>query len=534
MVLLRSGTIVFASKDEKPARKNTKQKVSSKTKSESSKILDDLIDDEESSEEEYSSDEDLWMEQDYERDIPKSIKTNVKLTNSFNRLARKIKKKEPTIEMILESKIRMKRKLYLMEKFYIYKLSTPYSEERYYLKKELLEKLNYYQKEYDDFRGNKDKFISLEKNQENDSDLMNIKKMLLNLETSEKNLQILSQKFSLLESRSSFDDEYYKNLNWVRLCLNIPFTKIKPIPYMNHVCKFLEFLRAEMDRELYGMEEAKEKILLYVHNRILNPLTQNFPLALLGKPGLGKTSIATLLSRVLQIPFQQINMGGVSSPEFFLGFDSCYVGSKPGRIAKALIQSEYKNTILFFDEFDKCESKEVINCMLHITDSSQNHHFHDNYFGEIDIDLSSCWFIMSMNNRPEDKALDDRMSYVQIPEYTEKDKLQILKNYLIPRALDDLTITQSDIVFTDEVILFFIQKVNPELSGIRLIKQKISDIISKIIFLVRNPNIKTTFSLPPKYKNKLQFPFVITTDIIEILLQDMNRNQNQSFMQMYL
>lgn len=497
--------------------------------------LDDLIDDEEEeseSEEDEDSDfeEDDFLEEEFE--TPKEIRQKRNLEKRFDRLVQRIKKNEPTLEKIINLKIRLKRKLYLLQQYYIYKSSFPYTEERYFLKKQLLEKIKYYEKEYIDYIDNKETFDRLEKSEKSEGDIIHLKSKLLGTKTNDNNLKILFQKFSVLESRGSHDEEFFKLFNWLKLSLNLPFEKICKLPNQNEISTFMQHIRIEMDKELYGMIEVKEKILLYIHNRIVNPYTQNFPLALLGKPGIGKTSIALLISKVLSLPFQQISMGGINNSEFLLGFDSCYVGSKPGQIAQALIQMQAKNGILFFDEFCKIsENKDIVSAMLHITDNSQNHNFRDNFFGNLQIDLSTCLFIMSMNEKPLNKALDDRLNYIHIPEYSEKDKIQIVKNYLLPKCLKNLNISPSFIVFQQEAIVYFIRKVSPDVSGIRLLKQNLTDMLSKILFLINNPELKTSFSLPVHVK--LEYPFIIDTNVIDKLI--VTRNEiNQSITQMYI
>lgn len=512
MVILRSGKKVFCFEDSKQASESIVEQD------------EESFDDDETYYTSSSIEEEDWMDEIFE--IPNDIKDDEKLLQNFNTIVDRIKSNEPSLEMILTLKIRMKRKIDLLQKFYIYKNSFPYTEERYFLKKELLKKIQMYQIEYKEFIKNKDRYKKLENAKRMDSDLVSLKSNILNLDTKKENLKIIFQKFNHLESRSSTDEEFHKLFYWLKLCIAIPFEKIKKFPCSDGIPSFMKNVKKEMDKELYGMNDVKEKILLYIHNRILNPETHSFPLALIGPPGIGKTSIAILISKVMHIPFHQISLGGITNPEFLLGFDSCYVGSKPGRISEALMKMKYKNGCLFFDEFDKIsDNKDVVNAMLHITDYTQNNNFHDNYFADISIDLSNCWIITSMNHKPENKALDDRMSYVYLSEYTEKEKVTIVKDYLIPKSLQNLNISTSSFSISKESIEHFVRKVSPDKSGIRLLKQKISEIFSKLIFLISNPDMETSFQLHPKYKSKLHYPFSINPDVIDILLR---KHENES------
>ena len=487
-----------------------------------------IISDEESESEE---EEEEFLEESFP--IPHSLQQNksVKLKNYYHRLIKKIKKKEPTIERILKSEMRMKRKLEMIQQFFIFKFSYPYSEERLYKKKKMMEKLVQYEREFQDFKKNKTKFTNLEEMEKADSDLIQMKSKLMEIETSEKNMKILFQKYNALESKSTtsaMDDEFFKALNWFRLCLKLPFNRrieVTP-PYHNEISKFLYTIRQELDKELYGMTHVKEQLLLYVHNRLMNPITDNnAPLCLLGEPGVGKTSIATVLAKVLYLPYAQINMGGVHNSEFLLGFDSCYVGSKPGKIANALIQSSYKNILLFFDEFDKIlNNKEIVNSFLHILDPEQNKRFKDNFFGDIEIDISNCWFIMSLNEKvTEEKALDDRLFYIRIDGYSEKEKAEIVKEHLLPKSLVSLNLKPDDIIMSEEILRFFVRKFSPGESGVRVLKQQIQDLCSKLLFLVNNQdNIKVSFRLP----DKIQLPIHVSEQMINTVLKN-QRKENK-------
>ena len=559
MVTTRSGKEIgdiikdIITKQQKSTKKTSDNKKITdkklKKKKRGTVILDDsssdseseLRDDDEtiaSGDTESSFDEEEMFEESY--DLPKHLKNNTKLKKRFDSLVDRIKSQEPSIEQILQLKIRSKRKVELLQQYYIYRYSTlPHSEEKYYMRKELNTYIEQAKKEYNEFCLHKKKFLTLEKHNKIENDLMLLKKKLLDLDTSKENLNILYQKFNALESRSEGGtDEHFKALNWMKQCLSLPFKRITQINMIdNNIEQFLMYTRDQLDQELYGMKTVKEQILLYLHDRLKNPTTKSLPLALIGSPGMGKTSIALSLAKIMGLPFQSISMGGISEPTFLSGHCSTYVGSKPGRIASSMISTQSNNCILFFDEIDKIEHHDVVNSLLHIMDNTQNAFFRDNYFGQITIDLSNVFFICSMNEKPKDRALADRLSYVKIDDYTEKEKCVITEKYLLPNALKNVGLNESDICFSnDDMIKLFVRKLSPGSSGIRKLKEAMGNLISKILFNINNQAIDTSFTLNrEKYsKTKLVFPFKITEDIIVHLLCDMIHRPNPGLQHLYI
>ncbi len=559
MVTTRSGKEIgdiikdiITSKQKSSKKNSDNKKVTNKKLKKQKKgtvILDDsssdseseLINDDESiasEDTESTFDEEEMFEESY--DLPKHLKGNTKLKKRFSALVQRIKSQEPSIEQILQLKIRSKRKVELLQQYYIYRYSTlPHSEEKYYMRKELNAYIDQAKKEYSEFCLHKKKFLTLEKHNKIENDLMLLKKKLLDLDTTQENLNILYQKFNALESRSEGgSEEHFKALNWMKQCLSLPFNKITKIKMIdNDIEKFLMYTKAQLDKELYGMTSAKEQILLYLHDRLKNPTTRQPPLALLGSPGMGKTSIALSLAQLMGLPFASLSLGGVAEPSFLTGHCSTFVGSKPGRIASSLISTQSNTSVLFFDEIDKIENNDVVSSLLHIMDTTQNALFRDNYFGQITIDLSNVFFIVSMNEKPKDRALADRLSYVTIDDYTEKEKCIITERYLLPKALKNVGLNKEDILFSNhDMIQSFVRKISPGSSGIRKLKEAMGTLISKILFNINNQSIDTSFTLNrDKYsKTNLVFPFKITEDIISHLLSDMIHKPNPGLQHLYI
>jgi ATP-dependent Lon protease len=347
-----------------------------------------------------------------------------------------------------------------------------------------------------------------------------MKEKILQINANNNEKYILFKKYKELENMDVKDEEYQKQKLWLSNAIQLPYNNYMKLDLSNVSEKLIE-IRKILDSELYGMNEVKEQILLFMNNKFFNPNMKGCCLGLVGPPGVGKTSIAMCLSKILSVPFEQIPLGGIVHAESMKGHESVYIGSKPGQIAQAMMKLKYKNGILFFDEFDKInENENVVNTMLHITDFKQNHLFRDNYFDEINIDLSSLWFIYSMNEKPLNKALADRVYYVHINGYTLKDKIQIVKNYILPKLLANLNLKTNDITIDDENAKYFIIKAqNDDEKGIRSLDKGIQELVSKIIFMVSNQDtINVSFELPKSYF-PFQFPIEIDKKIIDIFVK---------------
>lgn len=439
-----------------------------------------------------------FKEKDMESKIEKVLhKTNIQFSDID---------KEPLLE---DDKIR------LVEMYNIYLYMEDNTLEKYNMKQDIKKWFKEAKLKYTTYNKLKKKEMKdiqeLKKQNDSDNKLIQIVK----LKTSIENKKKIYLNFKRFQTMSQQDDEFSKLKLWLDWSLQLPFDRVLHFSYGDKKLQMIiTNIYKELNKNLFGMKHVKEKILSFVSLKIRNPNLRQCSLGLIGPPGVGKTLICRTLANVLSYPFQQISFGGVSSPEFLKGHDYTYIGSHPGEIVKSLCKMKYKNGILFFDEFDKIsKNKSICDALLHITDPVQNKDFTDNFLSGLTIDLSNIWFIYSMNELPHDKALNDRIYTIEIKGYSVADKIQIVKKYILPRVLKEIKVPSSNIIMKNEVIKSIIYQIkNENIPGIRRLERTIFDMITKIDFYCRYPNVI------PIQKIKFKYPFEVNKQNIEFLL----------------
>lgn len=314
---------------------------------------------------------------------------------------------------------------------------------------------------------------------------------IIESETSFNNKSIIINKLQNFESLPQFSGEYFKLKNWVDGINKIPFGVYKdpPVLLSNSTKKQIKFylksVKKKMDDAVYGHENAKKQILQVIAQTISKPTEGGSIIAIQGPPGVGKTQlIQDGISKALGRPFEFISLGGATDSAFLEGFDYTYEGSRWGKIADCLMQAKCMNPVIFFDELDKVSNsvkgEEIINILMHLTDSTQNSHFNDKYYQGIDFDLSKAIFIFSFNEEWKiNKILKDRMFVIRTDGFELNEKVKIGKKHLIPKIINSVGYEDNNIIFSDEIIEFIIENYTFE-GGVRKLKECILEICKEL------------------------------------------------------
>lgn len=260
-------------------------------------------------------------------------------------------------------------------------------------------------------------------------------------------------------------------------------TWILDLPWNNETKDTLDIKKARviLDEDHYGLKDVKERVLEYLAIRQLTKSMKGPIICLVGPPGVGKTSIARSIARSLNRKFVRMSLGGVRDEAEIRGHRRTYIGAIPGRIISAIKEAKSKNPVFLFDEIDKLTSDfrgDPASALLEVLDPEQNKEFKDHYL-EIAFDLSKVMFVTtanSLNGIP--RPLLDRMEVIEVAGYTELEKRQIAKRYLVPKQIKEHGIKEKQLQLADDVLSKIINDYTRE-SGVRELERKIAAVCRK-------------------------------------------------------
>jgi ATP-dependent Lon protease len=279
-----------------------------------------------------------------------------------------------------------------------------------------------------------------------------------------------------LERMPAAAPDFQVTRTYLDLILELPWKKAEPKPID------LAHARQVLDEDHYDLEEIKERILESLAVLKLNPKAKAPILCLVGPPGVGKTSLGQSIARALGRTFERMSLGGLHDEAELRGHRRTYIGAMPGRIIQALRRAKVSDPVLMLDEVDKLGRDfrgDPANALLEILDPAQNNNFRDNYL-DLPFDLSQVFFITTANALDTiPRPLLDRMEVIRLAGYSEEEKIEIAKRYLLPRQLRETGLTPEQLRLEDEALRQVIGRYTRE-AGVRELERTLGRVARKV------------------------------------------------------
>jgi len=342
---------------------------------------------------------------------------------------------------------------------------------------------------------------------------------------------IAIKKLRYLYDMDESTSEYYKLTNWIESLCRAPIGKyanmaIDSSATVDAIRGFIKRIRDTLDKTVYGHLEAKDHIIRLIAQWISNPESKGLVIGIQGPAGCGKTTLVKNgICKALNLPFAFVALGGASDGSFLDGHSPTYEGSTWGKIVDILMKSECMNPVIYFDELDKIsytyKGDEVVNILVHLTDSTQNDKYQDKFFIDVDFDLSRCLMIFSYNDESLiNPILKDRMVKIKTEGYKLEEKVIIAQEYLLPELYAQFKL--QDVTIKDDVVKYIITNRIEDEEGVRNLKRALECILS---------NLNLNVLMSPE---EILFPLDINEEMVVKYVKKTNADGANKLHSMYI
>lgn len=315
-------------------------------------------------------------------------------------------------------------------------------------------------------------------------EIKNLRLRLLNLDAPSNIKNKIKKEINRLENIPDISPDISSIRSYIECMLDLPWNKVTTD------LDDLNIISRRLNETHFGLDDVKDRVIEYLAVKKNNPNINSPIICLVGPPGVGKTTLAKSIAKSINRKFIKISVAGISDEAEILGHMRSYVGATPGKIISGLIKAKTSNPVILLDEVDKMTKSykgDPASILLDVLDSNQNHSFVDNYIDE-EVDLSKVLFILTANNIDDIPiALKDRLEIIKIDGYSEYEKLDIAKNYLIPNGMKAHNI---NLHLSDELIINIIRNYTIE-SGVRELERNIAKICRKVVTKILREKIST-------------------------------------------